>query len=257
MLTFPQPFPQVIDIHSHFDHGSPFDAGSAEPELHKRDLDFLQTEYARYGITHAGMSTFASVLFHPECVVEENAWLADLTERTDWMRQWVVIDPRQPETFQQAKALLDRPRSLGIKIHPEYHAYDIEEYGDKLFAFADALGATVLMHPQKIEKMPDFADKYPNMRLIIAHLGSAAHVDAIARAKHGNIYTDTSGSKSFFNHVLEYAVERVGSERILFGTDTYSCAFQLGRVALSPISREAQENIFFRNALRLFPNTFA
>jgi len=167
-----------------------------------------------------------------------------------------VIDPRQPQTFRQAEAMLASKKTLGIKIHPTYHRYDICEYADALFSFADEHRAFVLMHPDHIEEMPRFADKYPNMKLIIAHLGSIAHIDAIAGAKCGNIYTDTSGGASSLNNILEYAVNRVGSEKIFFGTDTYSCAFQYGRVALSPISDEDKENILYKNAMRCFPAAF-
>ncbi|MBQ3592132.1 MAG: hypothetical protein II979_09335, partial [Clostridia bacterium] len=47
-----------------------------------------------------------------------------------------------------------------------------------------------------------------------------------------------------------------GSEKILFGTDTYSCAFQFGRIALSALSEQDKENILYRNAMRLFPAAF-
>lgn len=101
-----------------------------------------------------------------------------------------------------------------------------------------------------------FANQYPHMKLIIAHLGSIEHIDAIAGAIHGNIYTDTSGSASSYNNILEYAVQRVGSEKILFGTDNYSFAFQYGRIALSNISVKDKENILWKNASRLFPEAF-
>ncbi len=94
------------------------------------------------------------------------------------------------------------------------------------------------------------------MKLIIAHLGSAEHIDAIKRAVHGNIYTDTSGGASNNNHVIEYAVSKVGADKILFGTDTYAAPFQYGRIALAPISFENKEKILFGNAMRMFPGAF-
>ena len=136
------------------------------------------------------------------------------------------------------------------------HKYDICEYADKIFSFANEMGAIVLMHPDKISKMPEFTDKYPNMKLIIAHLGSRDHISAIQAAKHGNIYTDTSGYLSSLNNVIEYAVNAVGSEKILFGTDTYSPVFQYSRIALSRIPQSDKENILYKNAIRLFPDTF-
>jgi predicted TIM-barrel fold metal-dependent hydrolase len=113
------------------------------------------------------------------------------------------------------------------------------------------------MHPHFISQMPAFADQYPDMKLIIAHVASKEHVDAIANAKHGNIYTDTSGGASARNNIIEYAVSRVGSEKILFGTDTYSFAFQFGRIALSDIPLKDKENILWKNAIRLFPKCFS
>ena len=86
----------------------------------------------------------------------------------------------------------------------------------------------------------------------MAHLGGAAYVNAVAGAKHGNVYVDTSGINSSRNAVIEYAVEQVGSERILFGTDTYAAGFQRGRIDYALISDQDKKNILRDNALRLF-----
>ena len=240
-----------IDIHSHFNHGSRFDC--PEEESHLRSFAFLESVYAKAGVSQVGISTYASVLNHVECITEENRYLHRLIDEKDWVYQWVVIDPRQKETYEQAEKMLSHPKVLGIKIQSFEQKYDIREYADELFAFANEHKTTILMHPHYISQMPSFADKYPDMKLIIAHLASKEHVDAIANAKHGNIYTDTSGGASSRNNIIEYAVNRVGSEKILFGTDTYSFAFQFGRIALSDLSRRDKENILWRNAVKLFP----
>ena len=253
-ITVPNFSHAPIDMHSHFNHGSPFDC--AETKTHLRGIEYLEGVYRRAGIRQVGISTFASVLEHKECVAEENEYLHKLIDEKDWVYQWVVIDPRQKETYGQAERMLSHPKVLGIKIHPAYHGYDLADYKDTLFEFADRHRAVVLMHPQNIERMPAFVDPYPNMKLIVAHLGSVEHVDAILNARHGNIYTDTSGGASSMNNIVEYAVERVGSEKILFGTDTYSFAFQFGRIALSNLSLADKENILWKNATRLFPEAF-
>jgi predicted TIM-barrel fold metal-dependent hydrolase len=53
--------------------------------------------------------------------------------------------------------------------------------------------------------------------------------------------------------MLRYAVDQVGSERILFGTDYPICnpGVYIGGVLAEPISDEAKENIFSKNAKRL------
>lgn len=258
MITLPEFSHESIDIHSHINHGSEWDI--KDSPLSRSDVDFMKKAYTHIGVSWAGISTFASV-YHPmgAGVVESNEWLYDFTQQEDWVRQWVVVEPRVEESFRQVEAMLASSRTLGIKIHPVYHDYDLSEYGDKLFSFANELGAVVLMHPvmtpEGMEQTLALANRYPKMKLILAHLCSTEHVDLIENARHGNIYTDTSGGASNMNNVLEYAVSRVGSEKILFGTDSYSCEFQFGRIALSRLSLADKENILFKNALRLFPWT--
>ena len=168
----------------------------------------------------------------------------------------MVVDPRQEQTYRQAEQMLADRKVLGIKIHPKYHGYDIMDHGDALFAFAAEHKSVLLMHPEHHTEMPIFADRYPDMKLIIAHLSSTAHVEAIVNAKHGNIYVDTSARGVAINNVVEYAVQQAGLEKILFGTDTYSCAFAYPRIALADITMEDKENILWKNALRLFPRAF-
>lgn len=188
--------------------------------------------------------------------MQENTHLYGIAQNHSRVYQWVVIDSRQEDAFVQADTILRSDKCLGIKIHPGCHGYDIEAYGDKIFSYANEKDAFVLMHPEKITLMPMFADRYHNMNLIIAHLGSVEHVDAVAHAKYGNIYVDTSGNASVNNNVIEYTVSRVGSERIFFGTDTYSAAFQRGRIQFARIPDKDKENILYQNAKRIFPGKF-
>lgn len=255
-MEFPKFNRKVIDIHSHFNHGVIGDNNDFNFEmLSVSTLDFMKEENERFGIGEVGYSTYASVL-SSENIPSENEYLKYLSSNTENIYQWVVVHPEQEETLKQAEEMLACRKVLGIKIHSPMHGYDIGAYGDKIFSFAHEMKTTVLMHPHKIGDMPRFADKYPNMKLIIAHIGSRAHIDAIKAAKHGNIYTDTSGSLSALNNIIEYAVQSIGSEKILFGTDTYSPALQYSRIALARISYADKENIFYKNAIRLFPDAF-
>ena len=253
-IKFPEFNRKAIDIHSHFNHGAVGEHNDFDM-LSVSDLDFMMADNERFGIGEIGYSTYAAVLSASN-IQAENEYLYELSSQAENIYQWVVIHPEQENTFLQAERMLSHRKVLGIKIHSPLHKYDICSYGDKIFSFANKMKAVVLMHPDKISEMPEFADKYPNMTLIIAHLGSMAHIDAIKAAKHGNIYTDTSGGLSSLNNIIEYAVESIGSEKILFGTDTYSPAFQYSRLALARISQADKENIFYKNAMRLFPAAF-
>ena len=246
-----------IDIHSHFNHGVLGDVQRDEVQgrYSSSELDFLKGEYDNIGIEWGGFSTYASVLRY-DSIVQENDYLREVSLANDYVYQWVVVHPLQEETFLQARRLIGDKKVLGIKLHPYFHKYCIEDYADKIFSFADELGAVVVMHPDKMGSMAGFCNKYPNMKLIIAHLGGQEHVDAVLNAKHGNIYVDTSGRASNANNVVEYAVEHIGADKILFGTDTYSAAFQAGRIALARISDGDKRLILRDNAVEMFPWAF-
>ena len=240
---------KIIDIHTHCNCGLKDDC--PDTETHKRNFEFLMEEYKSTGIS-VGCFSYFSAVSGTDDIFESNELLYKQAENDARVYQWLVLDPRQDKLFQQIAEKISGKKVLGIKIHSVYHKYDILEYGDKIFGFANELKCFVLMHNDKIPEMVRFADKYPNMNLIIAHLGSVEHVDAIENAKHGNIYTDTSGCKSCNNNIVEYAVERVGSERIFFGTDTYACGFQKGRIEYARVSDKDKENILYNNAKKHF-----
>lgn len=244
----------AIDLHCHFNSGAPGDV--TPTKTHFRDLPFQQETYRRLNILASVQTTFPSVM-RSDGIYEENQRLQEMTQSIDNLFQWAVLDPRHPELFPQAAQLLTSDKVLGIKIHSVCHGYSILEYGDAIFSFANDHRATVVMHPDRVADMVAFADKYPRMRLVIAHLDDEEYVEAMTAAKHRNIYTDTSGGASAANHTLEYAVETVGADRIFFGTDGYSAPFQKGRILLSSISEEDKQKILLGNALREFPKLAA
>lgn len=248
---------KAIDLHSHYNHGASDDHKTSL--IYRADLPFLETMYRQANITCGVFSSFASMNNHV-VVLEENEHVLQMTQQFPWVWQWVVVDPRQKETFEQADRMLQSPKCLGIKMHPLCHGYDTAEYADQIFAFANERHTVVLTHPDSPEligRIVPVVDRYPDMKLIIAHLGSVEHIRAIQKAKHQNIYTDTSGYASITNNLLEYAVEQVGAEKIFFGTDTYASASQRGRIEYAVISDADKIKILRDNALSIFPKLCA
>lgn len=180
------------------------------------------------------------------------------------LRQWVVVNPLQAATYDQAREMLQSPRCLGIKIHPEEHGYPIKEHGQNLFKFAAEMKTVVLTHSGEERSMPmdfvPFANQFPEMRLILAHLGSGPdddpshHVRAIGASRHGNVYADTSSATSLLPGLIEWAVQEVGAERILFGTDSpvYFAAMQRARIDHAGLDDRDKKAILLDNAVQLF-----
>lgn len=243
----------AIDSHTHINHGSKFDS-SPEDKFYDASLEYLTKLNFSCNIRTMLCSTFSSVLRTDE-VEEENEYLYDLSEKVSHLYQWVVIDPRNKNTFTQADRMLDSKKCVGIKLHPPCHGYTLDEFGEQLCSFANERGAIVQIHP---EMSPDyilpFANKYKDATFIMAHMCTHGNgnAKAISNAENGNVYIDTSGIASSKNKGIETVVEKVGSDRILFGTDTYAAGFQRGRIEYALIDEIHKENILRNNALRLF-----
>ena len=237
-------------MHMHINSGSPFD--TVESAVSSAQLEKLQEIAAYAGIEKMFGCPFAACL-NPEVVEEQNAYMRQIVQKTGNLYQWVVIEPRLNGTIKQADVILRDEKCVGIKLHPLYHQYALDQYADVIFPIARKHGKPVLIHA---EKEPTYivpmADRYPDVQFIIAHMGDVPYVDAVAQAKHGNIWLDTSGIASSKNQVIEYAVSRIGADRILFGTDTYAAGFQRGRVAYAGISLNDKAKILRFNAQCLF-----
>ena len=251
----------AIDTHCHINYG-------VKEKLPNNNLSKIMVEgdlYSAYPNTIKRVSEAAHIekvfaspfigLFDREQTEQANEDMAKFAADNEFLYQWVVIDPRNDNTFAQAERMLKHEKCVGIKLHPVCHNYSLEEYGDKIFSFADAHATVVQIHPEK-EKgaagIIPFANQYTKTRFIMAHVGGEAHIRAVKNAKHGNVYVDTSGMASLKNMIIEYAVSQIGSERILFGTDTYSAASQRGRIEFSMIPDSDKENILLNNAKELF-----
>lgn len=185
--------------------------------------------------------------------VQANEDMFKLVQDIPNLYQWVVIDPLNEKTFEQADRMLKSEKCVGIKLHPVLHKFSIEEHGDQIFSFAEKHSTMIQIHPEKAaDYILPYADAFPNVTFIMAHLGGLGHINAIKNAKHRNVYADTSGKASLKNMLIEYAVSQIGSDRILFGTDTYAAGAQRGRIEYALISEQDKENILLNNAKKLF-----
>lgn len=93
------------------------------------------------------------------------------------------------------------------------------------------------------------AQAFPDVPIQMAHLEGVgiAGIDAVASLP--NVMIDTSGYLPFTGS-LEYAIECVGADRIIFGTDWPGRGYpnQLGRIYGAGLTEEEQDKILFRNA---------
>ena len=110
------------------------------------------------------------------------------------------------------------------------------------------------------EVLVPFADKYPGVKVIASHLGCGwdgelyHQVRAVKEAKYHNIYTDVSSGRSLVNHLIEWALEEIPTENLMFGTDfpIHHAPMMRARIDGADISEDIKQKILFQNACRLF-----
>ncbi len=127
-----------------------------------------------------------------------------------------------------AEEMLQEGEVLGVKINPSTERHKVTDgVYEKVLALCNDHKALVLIHCGRWVEMSgwafalEVARKYPKARFILAHMGGT-HPDlaipAIDDAKAlGNVLFDTSQTRQL--SVLRYAVEQLGTDRLLFATD--------------------------------------
>jgi predicted TIM-barrel fold metal-dependent hydrolase len=254
----------AIDVHGHFGINCPFDSDAVRPFGSAEPSEVIQI-MRRSNISKLIVSPMASLFPYGKCdVVNGNTAGLQAAARYKELLQWVVVNPLDPRTYSQAEEMFKNRRAVGIKIHPVAHMYSIKEKGRQIFEFAAKHRLIVLTHSGDAESLPQdfvpFANYYPDVKLILAHLGASPDEDrmlqvkAVESSKNGNIYVDTSSAMNILTNVMEDAVKRIGPDNILFGSDTplYFTAMQRVRIEFAEISDAAKKKILRENAVRLF-----
>jgi predicted TIM-barrel fold metal-dependent hydrolase len=239
----------AIDVHGHY---GVYDCG--KPDLINELMTGDGAVVARRALLPRGQGD----------AVAGNIEAAKVVAETPGLLQYVVIDPRVPETYRQAEELLQTPQCVGIKIHPEEHIYPINDYGEAIFAFAARHKAVVLSHSSERNSLADdlvnWANRFPEMKLILAHIGCGwdgdltHQVRGVLKSRHGNVWADTSSARSITPGLIEWAVKQIGVDKVLFGTDTplYQTSMQRNRIDGAELTDAEKRAILHENAERLF-----
>ncbi len=162
----------------------------------------------------------------------------------------------------RAVALLERAFELGfkgLKLHPvSTIAHPAGEETLRLIRAAAAHGAPTLFHcgddpmatPLAIAAA---ATACPEATIVLGHMGGYSHVDeAIDVAERlGNVVLETSAMP--YPAKIREAVERIGAERVIYGSDGPVCSplLEVEKVRLAGLTPAAERLVLGENALRL------
>jgi predicted TIM-barrel fold metal-dependent hydrolase len=136
----------------------------------------------------------------------------------------------------RVEPLLERVQSLGVPlVHHSW--YKTTPMG---------------MNESKPSDLANLADRFPKVPIILAHMGGIRQRGILDIKDHPNMCVDTSGSQPE-DGLVEYAVKRLGAERIFYGSDwpVRDYGVQIGRILGANIADREKELIFYGNITRL------
>lgn len=150
----------------------------------------------------------------------------------------------------------------GIKLHPDFQQFNVDD--PKAFPIYEAAEGRlpILFHVgdsrydfSSPKRLYNVMKRFPKLTIIGAHLAGWTKWDEAAELFSGGvIYADLSSS--LYAMTPEHAAElirKIGTRRVMFGTDypMWSAVEELERFRRLPLTAEEQEDILYKNALRL------
>lgn len=214
------------------------------------DLDGLQTIFREQQLD-------GGVVFHPD-----NDLVARSVPEVDGAHGLFWANPRDPQAAEQCDRFLTEQGFVGAKLHPlldGYHPNDpiVHPVMEVLRAHqAPALihcGHPIFTLPWSIEEL---ARNFPDVAVILGHMGhgNIVYINAAIDVAERNerVYLETSGMP--MHAKIAEAVDRVGRERVMFGSDVpfHDAAVELLKVEKSGVTDQDLEWVVGRSATQLF-----
>lgn len=261
---------RIIDIHT---HPGPV-ANIPSPWTAPQAIEYMLRHMDHYNVQYNGLLGYNVRPGKDEAAVR---WVNDFTAqmvaaRPDRFFGLAFINPALPEAFvdEELDRRLNTPAFGGIKLEMDVNSRS--PLLDRVMHHAIQHDVPVLHHcwslntwsmsdqslaQQRQRSEPhdiaDLARRFPRAKIIMAHMEGCGQRGILDIADLPNVWIDTSGSQPF-SGTLEFAVQTLGSGRILFGTDMLGRGMpsQLGRILGSRLSDEDRSRILFANAQSLF-----
>jgi predicted TIM-barrel fold metal-dependent hydrolase len=238
---------RIIDVHGH--------VGNWTFPMRCSTVNHLKDYMERCGIEKTVVSHSSAITYD---FVEGNKALAEAMEGEDGVWGYIVLNPYY---FQESLAELDKysdnPKFVGVKLHPEQQVYRlIYRNVLGLLERVSLLQLPVLVHtfPGQTHDLCRVAKEFPSIKFIMGHMGGDDWADGIeAAAEMENIWLEPCSSFPDAGKINR-AVEAVGAERVLFGSDSslLNPAFVLGMLQDAGLDQEELSKVAFQNAQRIF-----
>lgn len=248
---------EIIDFHTH-----PF--FNAEHNLNWYIKDNINNTTILEDMDNAGVSKFCG------SVIKTNTSSADdmkamnreaLQLREMYNGRYIPGFHVSPNYIDESIDEIKFAAANGVKLIGELVPYmhDWSDYScDEFSVLLDEIAKhnmTVSLHTIDLDQMEKMAAAHRDINFVFAHPGEKTqvlrHVEIMKQ--YDNVYLDLSGTGIFRWGLVEFLVNEVGADRVLFGSDYPICGVghYVAGVHEAKISDSAKELIFSGNAKRL------
>lgn len=243
----------IVDCHAHL-----WDGRFAD---NKREI---VTACQRYPIERVCVSGLGSYTPDSDEIERLNREVARfMAEEPDLIRGFCSLNPRHPGSLSQLRACVEDRGMVGLKLWVATLCDDplvfplVEQcirYDIPLLLHAWHKSVGQLPFETQAIHVAGLSARYPEARLIMAHLGGNCQHELKVIAPHDNVCADVSGSL-FRNGDLDCAIRWLGSERVLFGSDMPGASFLVswGQVEDAALAETDKALIYRENARRVIP----
>jgi len=259
----------IIDIHGHL--------GNINfSQFWQADADRL-CQYLRESNTDKLCLSASRAIMYD--IKEGNKELDGVLKNYDSFYGYVVFSPTFPDTVDELHYLQDNPKFRGVKIHPDYHGYDLSTPSN--FRFVDAIADRTPMMLFHVSCMPgsgyskaatvvEIARNHPDTKFVLAHCAGLyqngnypffPNMDSLERICDAglpdNVWIDTAHYLLYaYQTIMAKMVRLAGAEHVVFGTDcplqgALQMTFAQEAVKTLPIPQEQKDAILFGNALKI------
>jgi len=183
-----------------------------------------------------------------------------MKEKPDLVSGYIYVNPSHSNRLDVIKRGLDRGfEAIKLWVGTEcddYRVNDIAEYcienNIPILAHAFHKATGLLENESTAEHIRCLALRYPELKIIMAHLGGNLYHGLRCIADLENVYSDFSGTMIGTGDI-DYTVETIGEDRILFGTDLPSGGRQcVAQVEETNLTQQQKEKIYYKNAQKIF-----
>lgn len=191
----------------------------------------------------------------------DNASVAEVLERyPDRFFGWIFVNPAvDGNPLREIERWSAQPGMIGVKAHTFWHRYSVEKL-DPVAAWCREHDKPLLIHLGSRGGSGDFRrlpEKYPGIKIIFAHAGIPYYRGLWSYIKdRKNLFVDLS-SPYLNRGLVRMAVDFLGAEKCLYGTDgpygkqalgaDYDYGWIKGWIESLPVSEREREMIFHVN----------